>query len=83
MPKKTSPTLSFRSLPKNLQEIVLKLDDNIKEIYYSSHERDVMKEIRDAILSSVPISPLLQEEFVKILANDQRQDKYTLVANAQ
>jgi len=64
------------SLPADLRIIVADLDTKIEDNTYSVHARDVLKAIKDCIITSKPIGPDLQEQYVQIIANDQRQDRY-------
>lgn len=64
------------NLPPELHEIVADLNAKIEDKEYSTNDRDVFTAIRDCITNSQPIGPELQEQYVRILANDQRQDRY-------
>ena len=64
------------SLPYDLQKIVADLDAKIEDKTYSVHACDVFKAIKDCIISHQPIGPELQEQYVQVIANDQRQDRY-------
>lgn len=68
------------SLPTDLQIIVADLDAKINSGEYNQHARDVFKAIQDCIITNKPIGPDLQAQYVQIIANDQRQDRYTTVA---
>ena len=63
-------------LPSNLREIVANLDAKIEDSGYSGHAHDVFKAIRDCIVSQKPIESDLQEQYVRIIANDHAQDRY-------
>ena len=64
------------SLPPELRKIVADLDAKLEDKTYSVHARDVFKAIKDCIISHQPIGPELQEQYVQVIANDQRQDRY-------
>ena len=64
------------SLPADLRLIVADLDTKIEDKTYSVHARDVFKAIKDCIVSHQPIGPELQAQYVQVIANDQRQDRY-------
>ena len=63
-------------LPSDLQKIVDDLDAKINSGEYNQHARDVFKAIQDCIITSKPIGPDLQEQYVQIIANDQSQNRY-------
>ena len=64
------------SLPADLQKIVDDLDAKINSGEYNQHARDVFKAIKDCIITHKPIGPELQAQYVQVIANDQRQDRY-------
>ena len=64
------------SLPPELRKIVADLDAKIEDKTYSVHARDVFQAIKDCITTHQPIRPELQEQYVQVIANDQRQDRY-------
>ena len=64
------------SLPSNLQNIIADLDAKINSGAYKQHAVDVITAIKDCITSSTPISPDLQDQYVRIIANDQSQNRY-------
>ena len=63
-------------LTPDLRNIVADLDTNIEDKSYSVHARDVFKAIKDCIITHQPIGPELQAQYVQVIANDQRQDRY-------
>ena len=64
------------SLQADLQNIVDDLDAKINGGEYSQHDVDVFSAIKDCITSSTPIGQDLQDQYVRIIANDQSQDRY-------
>ena len=64
------------SLPAYLQKIVADLDSKISSGDYSQHAVDVLTAIKDCIHGSTPIGQELQDQYVKIIANDQSQNRY-------
>ena len=64
------------SLTPELRNIVADLDAKIEDKTYSVHARDVFTAIKDCITGSTPIGQELQEQYVRIIANDQRQSRY-------
>lgn len=60
----------------HLRTIVQDLEAKIEDQGHSQHARDVFTAIKDCITSSTPISKELQDQYVQIIANDQRQDRY-------
>ena len=64
------------SMPPELRNIVADLDSKIEDNSYSVHARDVFKAIKDCIISHQPIGPELQAQYVQVIANDQRQNRY-------
>lgn len=63
-------------LTPDLRNIVADLDSKIEDKSYSVHARDVFKAIKDCIITHQPIGPELQAQYVQVIANDQRQDRY-------
>ena len=64
------------SLTPELRNIVADLEAKIEDKTYSVHARDVFKAIKDCITTRQPIGPELQEQYVQVIANDQRQNRY-------
>ena len=64
------------SLPANLQNIVADLEAKIKDGDYNQHAIDVFSAIKDCIVGSKPIGQELQDQYVRIIANDQSQNRY-------
>ena len=64
------------SLPADLQKIVADLDAKINSEDYNQHEVDVFTAIKDCVTGSKPIDQELQDQYVRIIANDQSQDRY-------
>ena len=64
------------SLPTDLQKIVADLDSKINSGDYNQHAVDVFTAIKDCIITHKPIGPELQAQYVQVIANDQRQDRY-------
>ena len=64
------------SLPSNLQNIVDDLEAKIKGGDYNQHAVDVFAAIKDCITNSKPIGQELQDQYVRIIANEQAQDRY-------
>ena len=64
------------SLPPELRKIVADLDAKINSGDYNQHAVDVFVAIKDCIVSNQPIGPELQEQYVQVIANDQRQNRY-------
>ena len=64
------------SLPAALQKIVADLDTKINSGDYNQHAVDVFTAIKDCITGSTPIGQELQDQYVRISANDQSQDRY-------
>ena len=64
------------SLPPELRNIVADLEAKINSGDYNQHAVDVFTAIKDCITSHQPIGPELQEQYVQVIANDQRQDRY-------
>lgn len=63
-------------LPSNLREIVANLDAKINSGEYGQHAVDVFTAIKDCITGSTPIDQELQDQYVRITANDQSQNRY-------
>ena len=66
----------MNALGAELRNIVADLDSKIEDNTYTSHAHDVFKAIRDCIINHQPIGAELQEQYVQVIANDQRQDRY-------
>ena len=64
------------SLPSNLQKIVADLEAKIEVGDYNQHAIDVFSAIKDCITSSTPIGQDLQDQYVRIIANEQTQNRY-------
>ena len=64
------------SLTPDLRNIVADLDAKIEDKTYPVHARDVFKAIKDCIITHQPIGPELQTQYVQVIANDQRQDRF-------
>lgn len=64
------------SLPPELRKIVVDLDAKIEDKTYSVHARDVFTAIKDCITANQPIGLELQEQYVKVIANGQRQNRF-------
>ena len=60
----------------NLQKIVDDLDAKINGGEYDQHAVDVFTAIKDCITGSTPIGQELQDQYVRIIANDQSQNRY-------
>ena len=63
-------------LTPDLRNIVADLDSKIEDKTYSVHARDVFTAIKDCIIGSAPIGQELQDQYVRIIANDQSQNRY-------
>ena len=63
-------------LPSNLQNIVADLEAKIKDGDYNQHAKDVFAAIKDCITSSTPIGQDLQDQYVRIITNEQTQNRY-------
>lgn len=63
-------------LPADLQKIVDDLDAKIEGGEYDRHAVDVFTAIKDCITSSTPIGQDLQDQYVRIIANEQTQNRY-------
>ena len=66
----------MRVLPPSLQKIVADLDAKINSGEYSQQAVDVFTAIKDCITGSTTIDQELQDQYVRIVANDQSQDRY-------
>ncbi len=64
------------SVTANLLAIVADLSSKIESGDYNKHAVDVFNAIKDCITSSTPISQELQHAYVRIIANEQQQDRY-------
>lgn len=64
------------SIPADLQKIVADLTAKIESEDYNQHARDVFAAIKDCITSSTPIGQDLQDQYVRIIANEQTQNRY-------
>lgn len=64
------------SLPANLQNIVADLEAKIESKDYNQHAIDVFAAIKGCITSSTPIGQDLQDQYVRIIANEQTQNRY-------
>ena len=63
-------------LPTDLQKIVADLDAKIEGGEYDQYAVDVFAAIKDCITGSKPIGQDLQDQYVRIIANDQAQNRY-------
>ena len=63
-------------LPSGLHKIVADLDAKIDSGEYNQHAVDVFTAIKDCIVSQKPIESDLQEQYVRVIANDQAQNRY-------
>ena len=63
-------------LPADLQKIINDLDARIEGGEYDQHAVDVFTAIKDCITSSTPIGQDLQDQYVRIIANEQTQNRY-------
>lgn len=64
------------SLPYDLQNVVADLDAKINSGGYNQHAVDVFTAIKDCITGSTPIEQELQDQYVRIIASDQSQNRY-------
>ena len=64
------------SLTPDLRNIVADLDAKIEDKTYPVHARDVFNAIKDCIITHQPIDKELQEQYVRIIASDQSQNRY-------
>lgn len=63
-------------LDASLQKAVDNLDAMIDSGDYNQHAVDVFTAIKDCITGSTPIGLDLQDQYVRIIANEQAQDRY-------
>lgn len=63
-------------LNATLQKAVDNLDAMIDSGDYDQHAVDVFNAIKDCIVSSTPIGFDLQDQYVRIIANEQTQNRY-------
>lgn len=63
-------------LHSDLQKIVDDLDAKINSGDYNQHAVDVFTAIKDCITGSTPIGQELQDQYVRIIANDQSQNRF-------
>lgn len=63
-------------LDATLQKAVDNLDAMINSGDYNQHAVDVFTAIKDCITDSTPIGLDLQDQYVRIIANEQTQDRY-------
>ena len=64
------------SIPADLQKIVADLTAKIESKDYNQHAIDVFSAIKDCIVGGKPIGQELQDQYVRIIANDQSQNRY-------
>ena len=64
------------SLPPELRNIVADLDAKISSGDYNQHAVDVFVAIKDCITGSAPIGQELQDQYVRIIASDQYQNRF-------
>ena len=64
------------SIPADLQKIVADLTAKIESGDYNQHAVDVFAAIKDCVTSSKPIGQELQDQYVRIIANEQTQNRY-------
>ena len=64
------------ALSPDLQKIVADLDAKIESGEYDQHAVDVFTAIKDCITGSTPIGLDLQDQYVRIIANEQTQNRY-------
>ena len=63
-------------LGATLQKAVDNLDAMINSGDYNQHAVDVFTAIKDCITGSTPIGQELQDQYVRIIANEQTQNRY-------
>lgn len=63
-------------LNATLQKAVDNLDAMINSGDYNQHAVDVFTAIKDCITGSTPIGQDLQDQYVRIIANEQTQNRY-------
>ena len=64
------------SLPPELRNIVADLEARINSGDYNQHAVDVFTAIKDCITGSTPIGQELQDQYVRIIASDQSQNRF-------
>ena len=64
------------SIPADLQKIVADLTAKIEGKDYNQHAVDVFTAIKYCITGSTPIGLDLQDQYVRIIANEQAQNRY-------
>ena len=64
------------SLPYDLQKIIADLDSKIDSGDYNQHAVDVFVAIKDCITGRTPIGQELQDQYVRIIASDQSQNRF-------
>ena len=64
------------SLTPDLRNIVADLDAKINSGDYNQHAVDVFVAIKDCITGSTPIGQELQDQYVRIIASDQSQNRF-------
>ena len=64
------------SLPPGLRNIVADLEAKINSGDYNQHAVDVFVAIKDCITGSAPIGQELQDQYVRIIASDQYQNRF-------
>lgn len=64
------------ALSPDLQKIVADLTAKIESEDYDQHAVDVFAAIKDCITGSTPIGLDLQDQYVRIIANEQTQNRY-------
>ena len=64
------------SPPPELRNIVADLEAKINSGDYNQHAVDVFTAIKDCITGSTPIGQELQDQYVRIIASDQSQNRY-------
>ena len=64
------------SLTPDLRNIVADLDAKINSGDYNQHAVDVFTAIHNCITGSTPIGQELQDQYVRIIASDQSQNRY-------
>ena len=63
-------------LNATLQKALDNLDAMINSGDYNQHAVDVFTAIKDCITGSTPIGQELQDQYVRIIANEQTQNRY-------
>ena len=63
-------------LPADLQKIINDLDAKIEGGEYDQHAVDVFTAIKDCITGSTPIGQDLHDQYVRIIANEQTQNRF-------